>query len=808
MADNDTIITALQTLFAPGDVFEIRILDAVLPGSSWQHTQSGYFDYEHIELIPNLLANFKGYGGVYATLNPVNPDLLARANNRFKKAKSRETTGDKDILRRRWMLIDVDPVRPAGISATEAERNLSFEKAMEISEGLSSMGFASPMCVNSGNGTQLLYRVDLSAEDDGLVQRCLQALSPCSSEEVQVDLSVHNAARICRLPGTWNRKGDSTKERPHRVAEILELPDKKQLAGSTPQKQQTSSTNGYWGGDCPPAMDDYNSRADIAQLLEKHGWTLKDDENNNNRQQYWYRPGKTKGQHSATFDGKVFYVFSSNAQPFKDFTGYSKFGVYKWLEHNGDKAAAIEALEAEGYGDLERGVDISAFVEKFKEKATECKDAQADTVDIAPAAAKENKSKEVPIIPERMFNVPGFMNELMDFCMETAPYPNLRLAFCGSLTKQSFLAGRKVKAPGNIRGNIYLLGLASSGTGKDWPRKINSNIMLKIGAIDCLGSKFASGEGLEDVMAINYNMLYQTDEIDSMLRSMRSPKDSRYEGVGATLMILYTSADSSMPLRTKAGMDKCRSIINPHLTIFGTATPKNYYQALSERMMTNGFFSRMMVIDAGNRPLCEIAGDIDQLPERIIETAQFWHEKTRTMRNCGGNLSWENPKPQLVDYTGKAGELLFDFQRHSDVEHINADANDEVTKAIWSRAAENARKLALLRGCSENHKEPVISEQTAKWAIEFVDYQIKRQLYMAETYATDNDFHGQCLKFMEKLRNAPGQEMQHSRLLKLMKMDKDSFKRIVDTLIEQKDIRRNDLEQITKKGVKYVLCQR
>jgi hypothetical protein len=128
MNDRETILTALRTFFDPGEqqggggVFEIRILDAVLPNSDWQHTQSGYFDCEQIEDIPNLLENFKTYGGVYVTLNPVNPDLQARANNRFKQAKSRETTSDKDILHRRWLLVDVDPDRPAGISATEQER--------------------------------------------------------------------------------------------------------------------------------------------------------------------------------------------------------------------------------------------------------------------------------------------------------------------------------------------------------------------------------------------------------------------------------------------------------------------------------------------------------------------------------------------------------------------------------------------------------------------------------------------------------------------------------------------------------------
>ncbi len=40
-----------------------------------------------------------------------------------------------------------------------------------------------------------------------------------------MDTSVGNAARISRLPGTWNRKGEDTTDRPHRRAKVLSYPD-------------------------------------------------------------------------------------------------------------------------------------------------------------------------------------------------------------------------------------------------------------------------------------------------------------------------------------------------------------------------------------------------------------------------------------------------------------------------------------------------------------------------------------------------------------------------------------------------------
>ncbi|TWT80534.1 hypothetical protein CA13_19790 [Planctomycetes bacterium CA13] len=97
-------------------------------------------------------------------------------------------------------------------------------------------------------------------------------------------------------------------------------------------------------------------------------------------------------------------------------------------------------------------------------------------------------------LPERLFNVPGFVRRIMDFTLANAPYPNIGLAFCGAMALQSFLAGRKVCTSGDLRTNLYLLALASSGTGKEFPRKVNSQILFQIGMSASLGDKFASGE--------------------------------------------------------------------------------------------------------------------------------------------------------------------------------------------------------------------------------------------------------------------------------------------------------------------------
>ena len=224
MGSRDEIIRFLRILFAAGDVFEVRVLNAVTANYQHPHAESGYFDYEHIPKAADAILALRSYSGAYATLNPVMPALLARANNRLAPAKRDNSTTDDEILCRRWLPIDCDPVRPSGISSDDGEHEAAHALAKEIRDGLSSLGWPEPIVLDSGNGAQMLYRVDLPADDGNLVQNALEEIAKASTDKVKVDLSVFNASRIWRIPGTVNRKGDPLPERPHRQARIVRLP--------------------------------------------------------------------------------------------------------------------------------------------------------------------------------------------------------------------------------------------------------------------------------------------------------------------------------------------------------------------------------------------------------------------------------------------------------------------------------------------------------------------------------------------------------------------------------------------------------
>jgi len=224
---------AVARLAGPGQVVEVRALTD-------QYTHSGYFsDPTALIRAVEPLDTDSSVHGIYVTLNEVNPALLSRRANRIKMrlGKKDSTTSDADVLRRRWLPIDIDPLRPSGVSSTDEEHELALAKAEEVARWIVGLGFPDPVRADSGNGAHLLYRIDLPNDDAALalVKGCLTTLDALFSDErVTVDTANFNAARIWKLYGTVSRKGDSTPERPHRRSRILSAPD--ELSVVTPDQ--------------------------------------------------------------------------------------------------------------------------------------------------------------------------------------------------------------------------------------------------------------------------------------------------------------------------------------------------------------------------------------------------------------------------------------------------------------------------------------------------------------------------------------------------------------------------------------------
>jgi hypothetical protein len=221
-ANRPEIERALALLLEPGDVVPLWIPEGA-------RRLGGFYD------DPALLArDAEAWSGrtpcVCVTLNPMDPGVWAGPRNQLRPVDaSRDAwdVWDAGCLRRRWLLVDVDPRRVPGTSSTEGEHAAALACARRLRAWLATLGWPAPVLADSGNGSHLLYRLDLpnSAAAHGLVDRALGALElRFGDPAVAIDASVGNAARSGKVYGTLAAKGPDLPARPHRLSRLLEVP--------------------------------------------------------------------------------------------------------------------------------------------------------------------------------------------------------------------------------------------------------------------------------------------------------------------------------------------------------------------------------------------------------------------------------------------------------------------------------------------------------------------------------------------------------------------------------------------------------
>ncbi|MCK6593487.1 MAG: DUF3987 domain-containing protein [Polyangiaceae bacterium] len=165
-------------------------------------------------------------------------------------------------------------------------------------------------------------------------------------------------------------------------------------------------------------------------------------------------------------------------------------------------------------------------------------------------------------------------------------------------------------------------------------------------------------------------------------------------------------------------------------------------------MLSNGFFARMLIFEAGRRGIGQDV-DVHELPKAILKRARWWAE----FKPGKGNLKTAHPEPKHVEPTPDARVRLGEIRALADAAYAESEAkSDQAGMALWARANEKARRLALVHACSIGHRNPEISVEGVNWAWSLVEHQTRRMLFKASQHVSAGDFESQCKAMIRVLR--------------------------------------------------------
>ena len=391
----------------------------------------------------------------------------------------------------------------------------------------------------------------------------------------------------------------------------------------------------------------------------------------------------------------------------------------------------------------------------------------------------------------------GLVGDLTDYMLSTARRPQPLLSLGASLCAIGALMGRQYRTESNLRSNLYVVGIADSGSGKNHAREIINETFFEAGLAHHLGgNKIASGAGLLTALHRQPAILFQIDEFGMFLAAAADRKRSprHITEILDNMTELYTAAGGiflGAEYANRDGSNERRDIVQPCLCVYGTTTPLHFWGALQGANVVDGSLARFLILPSDeDYPDENTAVGIRQAPPALIQGFQHvasggGHQKGNLMGKTADQNTTVTPMIVPMNDEARARFKVLSVELTGE---LRAAAGTACT-AILARIGENALKLALIVAVGRDPARPEIDITAADWAIDFVRYYAQRTMAAVERHVADTETEAHLKRLKEIIRAAGSKGITKSEITRASQWLKSRDRNeILETLIESGDI--------------------
>jgi len=376
---------------------------------------------------------------------------------------------------------------------------------------------------------------------------------------------------------------------------------------------------------------------------------------------------------------------------------------------------------------------------------------------------------------------PDIVQRALDYYLATAIQSQPILFLASMIAATGTVLGHKVRDASGLRTNIYTLGITPSGGGKEATREVVRKFFHFAGLEQMCGPEdFASDAGLIAAVELQNPILFQVDEFGRLMHSViaggqRSP---HLYNIASVLLKFYGKANSIFRSKAYAEPKRNKKIDQPHVCLYGTTVKSNFWRSMDAESIEGGFLPRLLIFESSDDPPVGGATESNPPPD-VLEFFTFWTNR----RTTAGNLERVHPAPMVVSHTSEATALMDEFFGHQkEQEKLHGNLG-----VLWSRARENAGKLAMIHACWQSRDGPVVDGASARWAIDLTTHVVRHALYEASLCISEGVFHERCQKILRVLRAASGEDVPQSGLMRAIRnMTPRERDEAIATLAEQR----------------------
>ena len=347
-------------------------------------------------------------------------------------------------------------------------------------------------------------------------------------------------------------------------------------------------------------------------------------------------------------------------------------------------------------------------------------------------------------VPTGIMDVDGALKMFVDYCDDTAISPQPFLALAAGIAAIGALAGRKYRTKTNLRTNVYTIGVADSGGGKEHARGRIKDVFEAAGLKRFGGGEdIKSGSGLMTALWRHPCMLFQIDEFGDWLNDVIGPKAASHKKeIAQRLKTLYSSAGTFVAGAEYADQSKIgkprEDIQQPNACVYGTTTPGQFWRAIADASMEDGFLARFLIFVSPDSYPDRRKPTYSQPPHDLIAAFKQIADGPDDGNLAGVMVAGVAFDPLIVEMTPDAevvDEAMWNYQLDRQRTHTGTQQ-----RAITARLAENATKLALIRAVSRDSISPRIMGADMAWGRLLAEHCIDTLLREADENIADSPF--------------------------------------------------------------------
>jgi hypothetical protein len=473
-------------------------------------------------------------------------------------------------------------------------------------------------------------------------------------------------------------------------------------------------------------IDAYNAANSITDALSGAGYRQF-----GNR---WLSPNSTSGIPGVVVfdDGRAYSHHASD--PFDSAHTFDAFDVFCYYKHIGNVTNAVRAA-----------ADILQISSLPEGPTAEDREMILHGAAVAKQIMGKKKTDVVDsAIPRHLLTVPGVLGDLVTYSAKTAIKLQPQFDVQTALALGSVAMGRRFKTDNRNMTSLFFLNVGKTGSGKEHANTVIEDALEAAGAIHLRGPNgYTSASAVLSALKDKPAHIAVIDEFGSMLTSASAKGNQHKKDALTKMMEIWGRQDRTIDnvgystmmateSQKKALQIKVRS---PSLTMIGMTTPETFYEAIGAADVANGFLNRILIVES-KRPR-----EVSRRPQMIDVPSSVvtWIKAVSTAEGESASLITDQgedfpPVPVIVPFTQSARSLFGDYEAKL-VDRQNA--SNSIVSEMMTRSLEMAMRLSLIVAVSLGDED--ISETSAQWAIDYVDFYLQQTIAMLERNMSEGD---------------------------------------------------------------------